>query len=69
MYSKVMYPRAWPVNLHSLRGVLGLLLVLVMLAGMILIPSTFIFPFCLAYLTFGVVRHFTLIFIARGAEE
>lgn len=69
MYSKVMYPRAWPVNLHSVAGVLGLLLVIVMLAGMILIPSTFIFPFCLAYITFGVVRHFTLIFLARGAEE
>ena len=69
MYSRVMYPRAWPVNLHSIGGVLGLLLVVAMLAGMILIPSTFIFPFCLAYLTFGVVRQMILLFIARGESE
>jgi len=69
MYSKVMYPRAWPVNTRTLGGILGLLLVIVMLAGMILIPSTFIFPFCLAYLTFGVVRHLVLIFIDRGSPE
>jgi CDP-diacylglycerol---serine O-phosphatidyltransferase len=69
MYSKVMYPRAWPVNLRTLGGILGLLLVIGMLAGMILIPSTFIFPFCLAYLTFGVVRHLVLVFIERGGGE
>ena len=69
MYSKVMYPRAWPVNLRSLGGILGLLLVIIMLGGMILIPSTFIFPFCLAYLTFGVVRHLILIFLERGGNE
>jgi hypothetical protein len=63
-----MYPRAWPVNTRTLGGILGLLLVIVMLAGMILIPSTFIFPFCLAYLTFGVVRHLVLIFIDRGSS-
>jgi CDP-diacylglycerol---serine O-phosphatidyltransferase len=68
MYSKVMYPRAWPVNTRTLGGILGLLLVIVMLAGMIFIPSTFIFPFCLAYLTFGVVRHLVLIFIDRGSS-
>ena len=70
MYSKVLYPRAWPVNLHSIGGVLGLLLVIIMLAGMILIPSTFIFPFCLAYITFGVVRHlFVIFFTERGGPE
>ena len=69
MYSKVMYPRAWPVNLHSVGGVLGLLLVIIMLAGMILIPSTFIFPFALAYISFGVVRQLVLIFLDRGAGE
>jgi hypothetical protein len=68
MYSKVMYPRAWPVNLHSLGGVLGLLLVIIMVAGTILIPSTFIFPFCLAYLGFGVVRQLVLLFRERAAE-
>ena len=69
MYSKVMYPRAWPVNTHSLTGILGLGLVIVMLAGMILIPSTFIFPFCLGYIGFGVVRHLVLILKDRGGGE
>jgi CDP-diacylglycerol--serine O-phosphatidyltransferase len=68
MYSKVMYPRAWPVNLRSLGGVLGLLLVILMVAGSVLIPSTFIFPFCLAYLSFGVLRHLVLLFRDRGGD-
>jgi len=69
MVSKVMYPRAWPVNTHSFKGVLGLLLVIVMLAGMIFIPSTFIFPFCLGYAAFGLIRFGYLLLKERGVSE
>ena len=69
MYSKVMYPRAWPANTRSLKGILGLTLVIVMLAGMILIPSTFIFPCCLAYIAFGLIRQGILLFKDRGGSE
>jgi CDP-diacylglycerol--serine O-phosphatidyltransferase len=69
MYSKVMYPRAWPVNLRNLSGVLGLSLVVIIVAGTLLIPSTFIFPFLLGYILFGVIRHWVLLLKERGASE
>jgi CDP-diacylglycerol--serine O-phosphatidyltransferase len=69
MVSKVMYPRAARMNLRTPGGVLGIATILVVLTGSILFPSWFLFPFFLAYLAFGVVRHLILILVDTGAAE
>lgn len=56
MVSTVKYPRAPALGLRSFSGLLGLAITLGMLAGAIFAPSTFFFPFGIAYLLFGVVR-------------
>ena len=56
MISTIKYPRTPGIGFRSLRGLLGLLITLGIVAGTILSPSTFLFPFGIGYLLFGVAR-------------
>ena len=70
MVSRVEYPRGWPANTRSLKGILGLLLALGIIAAMLIRPAMFAFPIVLGYITFGVVRHGYLLFRDRdGGDE
>jgi CDP-diacylglycerol--serine O-phosphatidyltransferase len=69
MVSKVMYPRGAPVSLRNPRGVLALVLMLAVVIGSIVWPSSILFPFFVAYASFGVLRHIVLMLIERGADE
>ena len=69
MVSKVMYPRAAPVNLRTPGGIAMLLLLLAIVVGSIVFPSSILFPFFVTYATFGVLRHVALILTDRGADE
>ncbi len=56
MVSSVKYPK-WPrVGFNSVRGLVALVLHVVIIGGAILVPSSFLFPFCLGYAAFGVLR-------------
>lgn len=65
MVSKVMYPRHAPVNLKTPAGIIGLVVQLGILVGAVIAPSAVLFPVGIAYLAFGIVRHFILILIGR----
>lgn len=68
MSSTVPYP-SWPkVGIKSLRGVLGLLLVLGILAGGIFVPKYFFFLFGVGYVSFGILRALFLGLFEVGAE-
>jgi CDP-diacylglycerol--serine O-phosphatidyltransferase len=69
MVSKVQYPRGGPINLKRPSGLLVLAVVLGFVVGSIVAPSSFLFPFFLTYLTFGVLRHVVLRLIDTGGEE
>ena len=69
MVSKVMYPRGAPVSVRTPGGILMLVLLLGIVVGSILKPASILFPFFLAYASFGVLRHITLMLIERGTEE
>ena len=65
MVSTVKYPR-WPrIGIRSLRGWLGLIMTVGILAGAILIPESFLFPLGVAYVLFGVIRFLVLGFLER----
>lgn len=56
MVSSVKYPK-WPrVGFGSVRGIVALVFHVVIIGGAILVPSSFLFPFCLGYAAFGVLR-------------
>ncbi|MGH7560087.1 MAG: CDP-diacylglycerol--serine O-phosphatidyltransferase [Gemmatimonadales bacterium] len=65
MVSKVMYPRNAPVDLRTTGGVIGLVLQLGILVGAVIAPSSVLFPVGVAYMTFGILRHFILTLISR----
>jgi hypothetical protein len=65
MVSNVMYPKTAPMNLRTPGGNIGHLLQLGILIGAIVAPATVLFPVGVAYLAFGIVRHFILILVAR----
>jgi CDP-diacylglycerol--serine O-phosphatidyltransferase len=55
MISNVPYP-AWPTfSIRSWRGIVGLLLFVLLAAGLFLIPQEFIFPVGVAYVVSGVI--------------
>ena len=56
MVSNVRYPRFPPIGLRSTRGIMGLLIHLVILAGALLAPAAFLFPLGITYLAYGLVR-------------
>lgn len=69
MVSRVEYPKGWPANTRSFKGILGLLLALGIIAAMLIRPAMFAFPIVLGYITFGVVRHGYLLFRDRGGSD
>jgi CDP-diacylglycerol--serine O-phosphatidyltransferase len=69
MVSKVMYPRGAPVNLRTPGGIIALIVLLGFIVGAVVAPSSFLFPFFVLYMTFGVLRHLVLILLDRGGVE
>ncbi|MEZ4586182.1 MAG: CDP-diacylglycerol--serine O-phosphatidyltransferase [Gemmatimonadales bacterium] len=66
MVSNVKYPR-WPrIGFRSASGIFGLVLHLVIIAGAVLAPSSFLFPLGLAYMFFGIARSTILSLLDRG---
>jgi CDP-diacylglycerol--serine O-phosphatidyltransferase len=66
MVSNIKYPRFPSVGFRTWRGILGLVLHLVILVLALWIPSHFLFPLGITYLTFGVVRAIFFGFLDRG---
>lgn len=57
MVSTVKYPRFPPIGLKTVKGLFGLAVHLVILVCSFWIPSIFLFPLGLTYLSFGLARH------------
>jgi CDP-diacylglycerol--serine O-phosphatidyltransferase len=69
MVSNVKYPR-WPkIGFKSVAGVTGLIIHVGVLAGLLISPSSFLFPLMLAYMLFGIIRSTILSLLDRGAPE
>jgi CDP-diacylglycerol--serine O-phosphatidyltransferase len=68
MVSTVRYPRIPAMGFRSLKGMLGVLFHVLLLAGGILVPEYVLFPLGLAYLTLGIVRTFVLGFSEQRAD-
>ena len=69
MVSKVQYPRGGPISIRKPSGILVLAVLLGFVVGSIVAPSSFVFPFFLTYMTFGVVRHVVLRLLDLGGDE
>jgi CDP-diacylglycerol--serine O-phosphatidyltransferase len=57
MVSTVKYPRFPAIGFRSAKGILGLVVHLIILGGAIFVPSIFLFPLGITYLTFGILHH------------
>ncbi len=68
MLSNVKYPRTPRIGLRSLSGILGTLVTLGIVIGVVFAPSTFLFPFGIGYLLFGITRS-SLIALSERAED
>jgi CDP-diacylglycerol--serine O-phosphatidyltransferase len=68
MLSNVKYPRTPRIGLRSLSGILGTLVTLGIVIGVVVAPSTFLFPFGIGYLLFGITRS-SLIALSERAED
>ncbi|HMU62199.1 MAG TPA: CDP-diacylglycerol--serine O-phosphatidyltransferase [Gemmatimonadales bacterium] len=68
MLSNVKYPRTPRIGFRSLSGIIGTLVTIGILAGVIFAPSTFLFPFGIGYLLFGITRS-ALIALSDRAED
>jgi CDP-diacylglycerol--serine O-phosphatidyltransferase len=60
MVSTVKYPRFPPIGFRTVKGLFGLAVHLAILVCSLWIPSIFLFPLGLTYLTFGLARHAVL---------
>jgi CDP-diacylglycerol--serine O-phosphatidyltransferase len=60
MISNVPYPAFPSVGYRTARQRLGSLVVLSSILGLILLPKEFIFPACVAYVLYGIVKYFLL---------
>jgi len=69
MVSKVQYPRGGPISIRKPSGIVVLAVLLGFVVGSIAAPSSFVFPFFLTYMTFGVVRHVVLRLLDLGGDE
>lgn len=68
MISNVPYPAFPPVGYKTTRQRLGTLVVLGSIAGLILLPKEFIFPACVAYVLYGIVKFFLLGLLGRASS-
>lgn len=68
MLSTVKYPRTPRIGFRSLSGILGTLVTVGILAGVVFAPSTFLFPFGIGYLLFGITRS-AIIALSERAED
>jgi len=59
------------VNFHSVRGILGFLVVIGTFVGVIFLPKKFFFPALMAYVLYGILRTVFLGLLDRlpGREE
>jgi len=69
MVSTVKYPRFPAIGFRTVKGIFGLLVHLVVLAGSLLFPEHFLFPLGLAYLSFGIARAAVLALGERGESS
>jgi CDP-diacylglycerol--serine O-phosphatidyltransferase len=58
MISNVPYPAFPPVGYKTTRQRLGSVVVIGSILGLILVPKEFIFPACIAYVLYGIVKYF-----------
>ena len=58
MISNVPYPAFPPVGYKTTRQRLGSLVVIGSILGLIILPKEFIFPACIAYVLYGIVKYF-----------
>lgn len=56
MISNVQYAKVPTVNFHSIKGIIGFVLVIATLAGVIFLPKNFFFPALMAYVLYGILR-------------
>ena len=56
MVSHVLYPAVPNINFRSVKGVVGLALVLGTLAGLLFAPRQFFFPALMAYVLWGLIK-------------
>lgn len=65
MISPVPYPAVPKVNLRTIRGIIGGLILLAAVLGLIFLPREFFFPVLLAYVLFGLAMWLVLIVLDR----
>jgi CDP-diacylglycerol--serine O-phosphatidyltransferase len=65
MISPVPYPAVPKVNLRTIRGIIGGLILLGAVLGLIFLPREFFFPVLLAYVLFGLAMWLVLIVMDR----
>ncbi len=65
MVSNVKYPRMPSIGVRSLAGMFGLVVLIGIVAGTIVAPANFLFPFFLTYMAFGIVRSVVLSLLER----
>ena len=65
MISPVPYPAVPKVNLRTVRGIIGGVILLGAVLGLIFLPREFFFPVLLAYVLFGLAMWLVLIVLDR----
>jgi hypothetical protein len=65
MISPVPYPAVPKVNLRTVRGIIGGLILLAAVLGLIFLPREFFFPVLLVYVLFGLAMWLVLIVMDR----
>ncbi len=69
MISNVQYAKVPTVGFRTLKGILGTLLVVGMLAGAIFLPKQFFFPAWMAYVLYGIGRTVLLGLVGRVSSH
>ena len=69
MVSNVPYP-AWPTfTFRTVRGTVGIVLMVAMLIGLIVLPREFFFPLGVAYVAYGLLAAFVAGLTDQGPDE
>lgn len=69
MISNVQYAKVPTVGFRSLKGILGTLLVVGVLAGVVFLPKEFFFPAWMAYVVYGIGRTVLLGLMGRVSGQ